>query len=70
MFCYAPMYRPPMFSTIPKGWELVETPKDRSGINRPDVPTSREHRFGVIGYAQRLSKDDQERFELQYVGER
>ena len=69
MFCYAPQYRPPQFSALPKGWELLETPQDRSGLNRPDLPTSK-YRFGVIGFAEKLTNDQRDQYELTYVGER
>jgi hypothetical protein len=68
MFLYTPKYRPPAFSALPKDYELVETPQDRAGYNRPDLPTS-EHQFGTIAYPEKLSKDDQERYELKYLGQ-
>lgn len=67
MFTYTPKYRPPQFSGLPKGWELLATPSDRAGLNRPDLPTSR-HRFGVIGYAEQLTKEEAESCELNYLG--
>lgn len=69
MFCYSLKYRPPQFSWLPEGWELLETPHDRGGINRPDLPTS-TFRFGVIGLTQQLTTDEREQYELTYVGER
>lgn len=67
MFTYTPKYRPPEFSVLPKGWKYLATPTDRAGLNRADLPTSR-HRFGVIGYAEQLTKADVERYELNYLG--
>lgn len=68
MFRYSLKYRPPEASSnLPKGYEVLETPRDRSGYNRPDLPTS-DHRFGVIGLTKQLSRDDVERYELTYLG--
>lgn len=68
MFLYTPKYRPPAFSVLPKGYELVETPQDRAGYNRPELPTG-EHRFGVVAWTKKLTSDDLERYELKYLGE-
>lgn len=68
MFLYTPKYRPPAFAGLPRGFELIETPQDRTGYNRPDLPTS-QHRFGVIGWSERLSTEDVEKFQLTYLGE-
>lgn len=59
MFTYTPNYRPPQFSGLPKGWELLETPHERGGITRADLPTS-DYKFGLIGYATRLSDEQVE----------
>ena len=64
---YAPMYRPPSFCTVPKGWTLVERPAFGLGFDkRTDLPAS-SNRFGVIAYEQPLTDDDLKRYELRPV---
>ena len=64
---YTMMYRPAGYATLPSklGWEYVETPKRNDlGINRPDLPQSREHPFGVIRTERELTPEEVQSFEL------
>jgi hypothetical protein len=67
MFQYTPKFRPPAFSNLPKGYELLEVPQT-AGYRRPDLSLSR-YQFGVIGLREKLSIEDAECYELIYIGE-
>lgn len=62
---YAMQYRPPGSSTLPDGlkWDYAELPKDFAG-NRPDLQTSKDHRFGVIKTDRPLTADEMRAFEI------
>ena len=64
---YAPLYRPPSFCTLPKGWTLVERPMSGLGFDRrTDLPAS-AHRFGVVEYDRPLTEDEERRYEVKPV---
>lgn len=66
-FRYTSLYRPPSFATVPKGWTIVERPKDTQYFEkRPDLPIS-EHTWGVIQYQRELTKEEIRDFELRRV---
>jgi hypothetical protein len=67
MHKYTPKYRPPLYGTVPNGFELMERPALGLGFDaRTDLPASR-HQFGVISYPEPLSEEDMERYQLEYA---
>lgn len=70
-FAYAPKLRPPTRDGLPRfEFELLERPHFGFGFDRrTDLPAS-SHQFGVVGFKEKLSADDVEHFDLEYLGER
>lgn len=67
MFKYAPMYRPPGFASLPKGWTLLERPRLNCGFDRrTDLPLSR-HMFGVVSYDRQLTDAEVTNYQLEIL---
>lgn len=67
IYKYAPMYRPPGFASLPKGWNLLERPRLNCGYDRrTDLPLS-QHVFGVVGYDRPLTADEIKNYELKVL---
>ena len=61
--------RPPVWSGIPAGWELVERGTMDCAPLRRDLPLG-ETRYGVVVYAVQLASDVADRASLRYLGPR
>ena len=64
---YTPLYRPPGYGTVPKGWVLVETGTLGNFPQRPDLPQGKT-RHGLIGYKEPLTTTEIWAFDLKCMG--
>lgn len=66
-FRYIPLYRPPSFNCLPKGWTLVERPRDGYDYaRRTDLPLS-EYPHGVVEYDRPLTAHEITSYQLREV---
>lgn len=68
-YLYTPLYRPPSFAALPRGWDLVERPRlvPNNYERRVDLPVS-EHPHGVVGFDRKLTEHEKDSYQLQFMG--
>ena len=67
IYKYVPLYRPPGFASLPKGWTLLERPRLNCGYDRrTDLPLS-QRMFGVVGYDRQLTASEVTNYQLEVL---
>ena len=69
VFLYAPLYRPPVFGSVPAGCYIIEQGPLFLLPKRTDLPVGK-HPFGLIAYTYELSTEQVEDYQLRPCGTR